>query len=408
MAGKVKNLMERKKRFYARVVVPQHLRPIVGKHELQKPLGADRRTAIRDLPRAVAGFHDILAAAQRKLASGDRPAPRPLSDASMAQLHYDEELAADERARNAPAEEDGSMADFNQWAAPARATVLRRVAAGRATDEEIAAVVGWAIWQARQRGYTAVEAGTPEWRKLGRTLASVELEALARSLERDRGDFAGTPKLEILTEPVADELKTEPVPLRKLFDSYAAELARSGRGRDIKRRWNPAIDNLIKFVKHDDAARLTRSDLIRWKDKLLETYAPKTVQAAQLGALRTILQYGYDNELLQSNVAAGIKLRIAPKPRNREKGLTNAEAQGVLAAAQQYAPKMTPNPQTNETPTRTNAKRWIPWLLAFTGARVVELCQLRKQDIREEGGIAFLRITPDAGSVKTYEFRDVP
>jgi integrase len=54
------------------------------------------------------------------------------------------------------------------------------------------------------------------------------------------------------------------------------------------------------------------------------------------------------------------------------------------------------------------AKRWVPWLLAYTGARIAEITQLRKEDVKVDGDIHFIRITPDAGSVKTGEFRDVP
>ena len=56
----------------------------------------------------------------------------------------------------------------------------------------------------------------------------------------------------------------------------------------------------------------------------------------------------------------------------------------------------------------TAAKRWTPWLCAYTGARIAELTQLRKEDVRREGLINYLRITPDAGSVKSGDYRDVP
>lgn len=56
----------------------------------------------------------------------------------------------------------------------------------------------------------------------------------------------------------------------------------------------------------------------------------------------------------------------------------------------------------------TAAKRWVPLLCAMTGARVAEMTQLRKEDVREQDGISFIRITPEAGSVKSGEYRDVP
>lgn len=56
----------------------------------------------------------------------------------------------------------------------------------------------------------------------------------------------------------------------------------------------------------------------------------------------------------------------------------------------------------------TAAKQWVPLLGAYSGARVGELCQLRAEDVRQEDGIHYIRITPAAGTVKSGLFRDVP
>ncbi|MFD2842172.1 site-specific integrase [Paracoccus cavernae] len=54
------------------------------------------------------------------------------------------------------------------------------------------------------------------------------------------------------------------------------------------------------------------------------------------------------------------------------------------------------------------AKRWVPLLCAFAGARVGEMLQLRKEDVRQEGDRWVIRITPDAGTMKVGHYRDVP
>jgi hypothetical protein len=41
------------------------------------------------------------------------------------------------------------------------------------------------------------------------------------------------------------------------------------------------------------------------------------------------------------------------------------------------------------------ARRWVPWLLAFTGARLQEVCQSLVRDIRQEDGVWFLDINAD-------------
>ena len=39
--------------------------------------------------------------------------------------------------------------------------------------------------------------------------------------------------------------------------------------------------------------------------------------------------------------------------------------------------------------------------MAYSGARVNEITQLRKEDIYEEDGIEVMRLTPDAGTIKS-------
>jgi integrase len=53
-------------------------------------------------------------------------------------------------------------------------------------------------------------------------------------------------------------------------------------------------------------------------------------------------------------------------------------------------------------------RRWATWLCAYTGARVGEITQLRGVDVIEQEGVNVIRITPDAGTVKTGRGRTVP
>jgi integrase len=76
---------------------------------------------------------------------------------------------------------------------------------------------------------------------------------------------------------------------------------------------------------------------------------------------------------------------------------TDEEAAKVLAAARR----------------ETGALRWLPWLLAYTGARPGEVAQLRKEDVRKERGIPFAKITSDADEAghevkSNASLRDVP
>ncbi len=409
MAGATKNLLQRQGRYYARLVVPGLLRSAVGKTELRTPLGADRRIALQRFPLAMARLLDVLSVARRAFEAKQQTVRRPLNETAIAQLHYQESLEYDDADRNHSDEAmSGGMPSYNACYADERLATLTEIASGGATDETIEDQIGHFIEQLRERGNIETAVGTNEWRKLARLLASVQIETIKRSLERDRGDYSGQPSFPPLTREPVNIQEVDKLPIRELFATYLKELNRSGKGAAAKRRWAPVIESVITFMKHDDASRITRVDIIRWKDDLLERLSPKTVTAVYLGAVRAILQYAVDNDKLTMNPATGIKVRAAAKIQNRSKGFTHDEAIALLSAAYNYVPRQAKNPRTRENGYTTAAKRWIPWICAFTGARVAEIGQLRKEDFLVLGNIQFLRISPDAGSVKTRQYRDVP
>ena len=45
-------------------------------------------------------------------------------------------------------------------------------------------------------------------------------------------------------------------------------------------------------------------------------------------------------------------------------------------------------------------KRWVPWVCAYTGARIAEICQLRTEDIKQIDGIWCIAFAAEAGSLK--------
>jgi len=54
------------------------------------------------------------------------------------------------------------------------------------------------------------------------------------------------------------------------------------------------------------------------------------------------------------------------------------------------------------------ARRWVPWLLAYSGARPQDITQLRGKDVQAVDGIWTLNVTPEAGTVKNAQARRVP
>ncbi|MBZ9908087.1 hypothetical protein LB557_18920 [Mesorhizobium sp. BR115XR7A] len=377
-----------------------------GKVERRKALGPDYKTALKKLPGALADIqHEIALAERRAAAAGERSVTvgrYPLAADQIALRNYQTRLAQDEALRNS-----GS-----QWASVSIDDLLvarlRQGIAGQLSDDDLAELVEHRIERFRQIGNTMAAFGSDEWRSLARYICVSEYEALARVAERDEGDFSGAPSHPMLAnaQPEADPLP--PVSLKDLFADYIAAKKLVGKARGTEKRWRPVFTDLAKFVRHDDARRLTKKNLTDWRDELLKSLSPKTVADVYLAAVRSVLTWAVANDRLDSNAVEKVRQEVPKGARNREKGFTGMEAAAILVAARDHVPAVTDNAATMELRQTTAAKRWVPALCAFSGARVTEITQLRKEDFREEGGAHVMRISPDAGTVKAGGYRDVP
>jgi integrase len=426
LAGKIRYLLYVDGRYYARRVVPAELRKILGKRELQEPLGADRRKALEQLPVALVRINAkfdharaVMAAGEEQLSAERFVKSAPLPPAELAAVHYQERLALDLAYRQAGP----------SWASIGIDDVyvrdLRLTLAGRLSNAEIDRLIGDVLDRYRRRGNVVATPGSAEWREIAQVVAGAELEALERSVERDEGADPATQSHPPHLAPRKIEMDPtfepkEHVSLRGLLEDHLRALEREGRGRAGRKAWPRIFDDLVEFLANhrglkgnarrlaDDAHRLTGVELTIWRDKKLETLASKTVKDVWMAAVKAALGRAVEDHKLEDNPAAKVKVRSAPRTVIRPKGYTDSEAAAVLRAARHYAPTDRDNPQTMESTHIASAKRWGPWLCAFTGARIGEIMQIRKSEVLQEGEIHFVRLTPEAGSVKSRIFRDVP
>jgi integrase len=404
MVGKVRHLINRSGRYHARLVVPKDLRGIIGKTELRSPLGADYRQAIKLLPGAVTQLQHQIALAEREAGQGRAqatPARYPLAPDQLALSHYQQRLAFDELLRNDPRYAQVSIDDM-------LVKRLREAIAGRASNEELQDLIGQEIERFRAVGNLDAEQNSDEWRVIARAMCIAEYEALERAAERDEGNYTGNPAAPMIVNAQPPTDAAAPVSIKRLWTDYVNARRQAGFMKDGGRQLGLTVDKLRKFVKHDDAARLTKRDILEWRDDLLMTLSAKTVSDKYLSTIRSLLNWAVENERLTQNVAATVKQPKPRQTRNREKGFTDDEASKLLQASRAYQPHEDDMGRVREKPELVAAKQWVPILAAFSGARVTELTQLRKEDLRKESGQWIMRITPDAGSVKTGEYRDVP
>lgn len=403
MAGKLRHWKEKGGRFYARLAVPGTLQSLLGKSELLEPLGADRKMALRLHSAAVARLQAEIMRAARK-AKGDGAAVSvdyPLSVEQIALSHYHQRIAFDDVLRNDVRHSFGYVDEI-------LAQRLRDAMAGKLADAELAKLIGPRVERFRAAGNMTAEPGSEEWRQIARALCVAEYEALSRVAERDEGDFTGKPEHPLIANAKLPEDQLEPVNLTKLSDGYVLARTQAGFMKDRGKRIALVVKNLRKFLGHNDARRLTKKNILDWREHLLTTLAAKTVNDIYLSSVRSMLNWAVENERLTENVAATVKQPKKKKVYGRERGYTDAEAVFVLKASRSYEPKTDEYGRVRETAQSVAAKRWVPLLCAFTGARVSEITQLRAEDVRKEGDRLVIRITPDAGTVKAGGYRDVP
>jgi integrase len=191
-----------------------------------------------------------------------------------------------------------------------------------------------------------------------------------------------------------------------LFEGYAKQ---PGIRPETIKQFGAIIRHLIKFLGHDDAAAVTPQDLVRWRNFLEREpllagrfRSPKTINGSYMAAVKVVFGFGVNQLLLPSNPMGDVaKVRAERKVKLREKDFTRAEQRTILNAA-----LLKPEGRLSET--RGAALRWVPWLCAYTGARVNEMTQLRAEDVKQIDGIWAIHITPEAGGVKTDAARYVP
>jgi integrase len=144
------------------------------------------------------------------------------------------------------------------------------------------------------------------------------------------------------------------------------------------------------------------SDAELWVKALpTRTLSVNAVRSTWLKAFRTVFNWAVRHKLVAVNPFSGIELTVRKKATLREtKAFRADEAALILKAALSISDTTAPDDA---------AKRWVPWLCAYTGARPAEITQLRKQDVfKGEGGIWALKLTPEAGTIKSKQVRLVP
>lgn len=202
-------------------------------------------------------------------------------------------------------------------------------------------------------------------------------------------------------EALANDPPTR-VAVMVLFADWEREARLANRTEKTLDEYRSLLQRFVDFVGHDDALRITPDDVIRWKDaRLAAGLSLKTVKHSDMAVLKSVFGWATENLRLPANPVPKLKLKLGKKDQERERGLKIEEAIDILRAASAYEASPRELPQT------AAAKRWVPWLCAYTGSRVGEMVQLRRGDVEQRGAHLIVTITPEAGKVKDKKTRRV-
>jgi integrase len=141
------------------------------------------------------------------------------------------------------------------------------------------------------------------------------------------------------------------------------------------------IDQFIAFAEHNEVSEVTTDQLRKWIEhlKVVRGLSDLRIKDGYFAAIKTVFNSARKHGVIKVNPCDAIVPDGKPLPRKREKDLRDGEAYAILKASF--------GPHEDVSENVANARRWIPWLLAYTGARVAEMTRLESRHIVLEAGV---------------------
>lgn len=454
------NLLRRDGTYYARIYFPVDLQQHFGSEDRKVSLRtkneAEARTRLnRELGKWDAIFDDIRS--RRLVTSEDK--------AAATWTHYTTVLENDDRVRLAmPTQTELDVEESKIW---------RRIESGAISSDNFAAMinahtdyellamkrdldvrrrtrrldalkvdlqrnrfgtVNEAVQDFINKHKLIVDPASEDYRDLCRRFVRAEIEALARTLERDRGEFGGLPKDPIVM-PAAMTVRERAKPgegIMDLFEIYARENPR-GISADTLNQAERDVGCFADLVgKNYPVNRIDKKAVREWK-ALLQRFPVKATETKAFEGMKI-------EQIVKHNETIG-KPTITPRTVNRYLSglgaycnwlvahgyLDQNPTEGMSLAKEK---KISTLPFTNEqlnvifsSPLFTGCESdqewrlmarpgnikvrdhryWVPLVMLYSGARPAEIAQLAVADVREDRGHWIMHITTEGDGEKSVK-----
>jgi integrase len=342
-------LAKRGATYYFRRAIPVELRPAFGgRAEFMLSLRSkDRAEAKLRIPAHTTETDKLLADAMRSLTG--KPASKPVAPMSPAQIER-------ERSRWEAEQQQADYVADELFAADMEAEklgpIMDALSDGNEPEGSPADIA--------RAGRLAV---LHEREKAGADIAALH----ARYGQSARASVGETQAVEC--EPATDSgLYLD----KDILDRWATERGVVPKGKDTHRA---VAEWFYARTERKPVERITRQDVLAFKDKLLAEGQTVTNTNMKLSRLRTLLGWAYQNDLAPANVAEGISVKVADSGKGKRLPFALDELQAIFASPV-YANGERPKGGKGE------AAYWLPLLGLFTGARLEEIGQLRVSDVQ--------------------------
>lgn len=257
---------------------------------------------------------------------------------------------------------------------------------------------------------------------------------LERAQERDRGDWTGAPADSVVApvDPTMGRKHAAPgETLAELYARYQTEQA----GRVSADTWAQNLGIAKLFFEHvgetAHVTAITRKAVRSWKHalaswprkatsikefqgmsfkKVIEANATvgKPVISVRttnryLSAIAPFCQWLFDNEYIEADACRGMFLTV-DKDKRTVYPWSGDELKAIFSSPLFHLCRGDKQEHQTGNIAIRDWRYWLPFLAAYSGARLGELAQLLTSDVRQLHGVWILHVTPegaDAKSVKT-------
>ena len=232
------------------------------------------------------------------------------------------------------------------------------------------------------------------------------LRAFAVLRRRAGGDYSADgnvhrfPKGTMQPVAPATGVKLASLDCWQLFEAWVHERK---PGESTVNRWRSVFLAMNATFEGRDIATVTVDDVLRWKGELVtDERSAKVVNEVWLRASGVVFNWAVENRYIATNPFNGVRVATSKKQlKKREREFHDHEWRTILRATTEPG-------DARLAPHNAAARRWVPWLCAYTGARPGEITQLRGVDVTKEGHLWVVTLTPDAGTMKDGAARRVP